>query len=135
MRTRAYRPEVPGCLEDRSLLSGVAGLSADPVVLSHRRFNKFAELTRLGFHSFGRDRDVSALRSEIYDVAVMIPFGRVDGLGVSVNRILDEDAARSLRQRPSRDPLGPRRGDRRDPCGGGGPGPGRRRDRALIAAE
>ena len=46
MRTRAYRPEVPGCLEDRSLLSGVAGLSADPVVLPHRRFNLVAEHMR-----------------------------------------------------------------------------------------
>ena len=88
MRTRAYRPEVPGCLEDRSLLSGVAGLSADPVVLSHRRLNTVAEQIRLGFQSFGRDRDVSHLGDSISDVAVMIPFGRVDGLGVSINRIL-----------------------------------------------
>jgi hypothetical protein len=89
MRTRAYRPEVPGCLEGRSLLSGVAGLSADPVVLSHRRFNTVAEQIRLGFQSFGRDRDVSHLGDAISDVAVMIPFGRVDGLGVSINRILN----------------------------------------------
>ncbi len=89
MPTRAYRPESPGCLEDRSLLSGVAGLSADPVVLSHRRFNTVAELMRLGFRSFGRDRNVTELGDDLYKVAVMIPFGRVDGLGVSINRILD----------------------------------------------
>ena len=89
MRTRAYRPEVPGCLEDRSLLSGVSGLSADPVVLSHRRFNTVAEQMRSDFQSFGQDRDVSSLRGALNDVAVMIPFGRVDGLGVSINRILN----------------------------------------------
>ena len=29
------------------------------------------------------------LREELRDVAVIIPFGRVDGLGVSINRIVD----------------------------------------------
>jgi hypothetical protein len=89
MRTRAYRPEVPGCLEDRSLLSGVAGLSAEPGVLTRRRFNTVAEQIQLGFQLFARDRVVSHLGDEIYDVAVLIPFGRVDGLGVSINRILN----------------------------------------------
>jgi hypothetical protein len=88
MRSRAYRPEVPGCLEGRSLLSGVAGLSADPVVLRFRRLNLVAEQVRLNFHSFGRDRDVPSLRGGLYDVAVIIPFGRVDGLGVSMNSIV-----------------------------------------------
>jgi hypothetical protein len=88
MRTRAYRPEVPGCLEDRSLLSGVAGLAADPVVLSHRRFNLVAEQIRLGFRSFGRDRFISELNDDLRNVIVMIPFGRVDGLGVSINQIV-----------------------------------------------
>ena len=90
MRTRAYRPEVPVCLEDRSLLSGVAGLSADPVVLPQRRFNFVGEHMQQGFVLFARDRDVIQLRGEIIDdVAVMIPFGRVDGLGVSINRIVN----------------------------------------------
>ena len=89
MRTRAYRPEILGCLEDRSLLSGVAGLTADPVVLSRRQFHFIAEHMRLGFQLFARYRDVSQLHNEINDVAVWIPFGRVDGLQVSINRIVN----------------------------------------------
>ena len=89
MRTRAYRPEVPGCLEDRALLSGVAGPSADPVVLLHRKFLKVGEQIRLDFQLFARDRVVSVLREDLYNIAVMIPFGRVDGLGVASKRIVD----------------------------------------------
>src|SRR5262245_65051370 len=89
MRTRAYRPEVTDCLEERSLLSGVAGLSADPVVLSHRRLIKVNEHMRLAFLLFARDRVVDDLLKDIHDVAVIIPFGRVDGLGVTIKRIVD----------------------------------------------
>jgi hypothetical protein len=88
MRTRAYRPEVPCCLEGRSLLSGVAGLSADPVVLPRRKLNLVAEQMRLSFQLFARDVEVTHLGDELYDVAVIIPFGRVDGVGVSINRIV-----------------------------------------------
>jgi hypothetical protein len=89
MRTRAYRPEAPCCLEDRSLLSSVAGPSAHPVVLTHRRLNFVLERMRQGFDLFGRYRDVIQLHSEIEDVVVMIPFERVDGLEVSIDRIVD----------------------------------------------
>ena len=89
MRTRAYRPEVPQCLEDRSLLSGIPGLSADPVVLPRRKFNMFAEEIRVTFQTFARDRLASDLHDRIFIYGVMIPFARVDGLGVSINRILD----------------------------------------------
>ena len=51
MRTRAYRPEVSGCLEDRSLLSSVAGLSADPDVLTRREFNLIPEQIQEAFQS------------------------------------------------------------------------------------
>jgi hypothetical protein len=88
MRTRAYRPEILGCLEDRSLLSGVAGLT-DPVVLTRRQFHFIAEHMRQGFVTFARNRDVSQLHNEINDVAVWIPFGRVDGLQVSINHIVN----------------------------------------------
>ena len=82
--------EAPGCLEDRSLLSGVAGLSADPVVLSQRRFNKVGEQIHLGFRLFARDRVISDLRDDLYNnTAMIIPFARVDGQGVSINRILN----------------------------------------------
>ncbi len=89
MRTRAYRPEVPGCLEGRTLLSGVAGLSADPVVLSHRRFNVVVEHLEIGFELFGRYRDFVQLHNEIDDVIVMIPYERVDGLDASIDRIVN----------------------------------------------
>jgi hypothetical protein len=89
MRTRAYRPEVPICLEDRSLLSGVAGLSAHPVVFSQRRFIFILQHMRSGFDLFARYRDLSQIPSEVNDVIVMIPFGRADGLGVSINRIVN----------------------------------------------
>ncbi len=89
MRTRAYRPEVPCYLEGRWLLSGVAGHSVGPVVYSRRQFNFVAEHIRIGFELFGRYRDASQLHNEIDDVIVLIPFAQVDGLEVSVNRIVD----------------------------------------------
>ena len=89
MRTRAYRPEAPVCLEDRSLLSAAAGLSADPVVLPHPRFSFILERLREDFELFGRYRNVPFLRDEISDVIGGIPFERVDGLGVSIDRIVN----------------------------------------------
>jgi|GEM_PF-3171500 len=90
MRTRAYRPEVSGCLEDRSLLSGVAGLSAHPVVLSQSRFYKVAEQVRLGFQLFSRDHDFDIIPDHIHGVVVWIPFGKVDGLNVTIDDTLDK---------------------------------------------
>jgi hypothetical protein len=88
MRTRAYRPEVPGCLEDRSLLSGVAGPSADPVIFSRHRLSFIVQHMQNGFDLFARYRDVSLIHNEIDDVVVMIPFARADGLRGSIFRIL-----------------------------------------------
>lgn len=89
MRTRAYRPEAPGCLENRSLLSGAVGTPADPYVLSGRLFNGLVDEIRRDFERFaGGAHNTRRLRIELQDVAVLIPFGRVDGLGVSINRIL-----------------------------------------------
>jgi hypothetical protein len=92
MRTRAYRPEVPGCLEGRSLLSGVAGPSVHPVVLLHRQLNLVVDRMQGGFVLFARYHSVSQLRNEIDDVVVMIPFERLDGLDVSIDRIVDRMA-------------------------------------------
>src|SRR5262249_31622121 len=89
MHWRAYRPEVPVCLEDRSLFSVAAGPPADPFVYSRQRFNFFAEHMRIGFDLFGRYRDVTQLHSEIDDIVVLIPFGRLDGLDVSISHIVD----------------------------------------------
>jgi hypothetical protein len=88
MRTRAYRPEAPFGLEGRSLQSGVAGLSSDPVVLPRRQLNSILDHMRSGFILYTRYHDVSQIRSEIDDVVVNIPFERVDGLDVSIDRIL-----------------------------------------------
>jgi hypothetical protein len=88
MRTRAYRPEVPGCLEDRSLLSGVAGPSADPVLFSRHRLSFIVQHMQQGFDLFARYRDVSQIRSEVDDVVVMLPFGRADGVRGSIDRII-----------------------------------------------
>ena len=88
MRTRAYRPEVPGRLEDRSLLSGVAGPSADPVVFSRHRLSFIVQHMQQGFDLFARYRDVSQIRSEVDDVVVMLPFGRVDVIRGSLDRIV-----------------------------------------------
>jgi hypothetical protein len=89
MRTRAYRPEFPACLEDRSLLSAAAGLPADPVVLPLRRFNFVVVHIRQSFDLFRRYRDVIQLRDEVDDVVAQIPFERVDGLGDSIDRIVN----------------------------------------------
>jgi hypothetical protein len=90
MRTRAYRPEVLDCLEGRSLLTGVAGPSADPVVVSHRQLARVAETIRVGFDVFGsRGSTVPSLRDQLYGAAILIPFWREDGLRVSIDRTLN----------------------------------------------
>jgi hypothetical protein len=88
MRMRAYRPEVPGCLEGRSLLSGLAGPSADPVVFSRHRLSFIVQHMQQGFDLYARYRDVAQIRSEVDDVVVMLPFGRADGVRGSIDRII-----------------------------------------------
>jgi hypothetical protein len=88
MRTRAYRPEAPARLEDRSLLSGVAGPSADPVIFSRHRLSFIVDGIQGGFDLFARNRDVSQLHDAIDNFVVMIPFGRVDGVRGSIDRIV-----------------------------------------------
>ena len=88
MRTRAYRPEAPSCLEDRALLSGVAGPSADPVIFSRHRLSFIVEHIQQGFASSARYHSVLILHSEIDDVVVMLPFGQVDGIRGSIDRIV-----------------------------------------------
>jgi hypothetical protein len=88
MRTRAYRPEVSGCLENRSLLSGVAGPSSVPIVLTRREFNQVPEEIQSAFQEFRQGFGIEELHDEILDAVVTIPFGQADGLGVSITRIL-----------------------------------------------
>lgn len=90
MRERAYRPEVVRCLEDRSLLTGLGALSPHPVVLRRLRLAMVGEHIDESFTLFSLHREsLPHLRHSLRDVAVIIPFGRVDGLGDSINRILD----------------------------------------------
>src|SRR5262249_31327748 len=90
MRTRAYRPEVLGCLEGRSLLSGVTGPAADPVVVSHRQLARVASDIRLAFDIFGHfGSTVPDLRDDIFNNAILIPFWREDGLKESIDGILN----------------------------------------------
>ena len=90
MRTRAYRPEAPACLEDRSLLSSVGGMSADPIVLTRREFNMIPEQIQAAFQSARRNGGIAELHDEILDAVGNIPFGRVDGLGVAITGILNK---------------------------------------------
>ena len=89
MRRRAYRPEVPDCLEGRSLLSGVAGLSAHPVVMSHRQLNQTFEHIKFAFGEFTPFRVAYVLRDDLHNLAMPVPFGRVDGLDEAIDRIVD----------------------------------------------
>jgi hypothetical protein len=89
MRTRAYRPEAPGCLEERSLLSGVAGPSANPIVFTRREFNYVPEQIQEAFHFYRQGSGISELHDEINEAVVAVPFGRQDGLAASINSILD----------------------------------------------
>jgi hypothetical protein len=89
MRTRAYRPESPARLEDRSLQSGVAVRSADPVVLPLRKLHYIVDHMQSGFFLYTRYHDASQIYSEIDDVVVNIPFERLDSLDVSIDRIVD----------------------------------------------
>jgi hypothetical protein len=89
MRARAYRPEVRDFLEDRLLLSGVARPSADPVILSRRQLIIIGEHIHSAFTFVARNHDPTQLRPEINDLIVNIPFGGVDGLVGSIDRILN----------------------------------------------
>ena len=89
MRTRAYRPEVPGCLKHRSLLSSVTGRLANPIALTRREFNLIPEQIQSAFQFSRRNGDFPHLHEEILDAVANIPFGRVDGLAVSINGILN----------------------------------------------
>jgi hypothetical protein len=85
MRTRAYRPEVVACLENRTLLSGAA---SHPVVLPFHRLNFVATQMRAAFRAFTQNYNIPSLRSDIADVGVLLPFAQVDGLGVKLNAIV-----------------------------------------------
>ena len=90
MRARAFRPEAPGCLETRALLSGTAGHLPHPVKIPDRAIAKIDQQIRQGFHLFIRDRNVDGMLDEIYDGAVLIPYGKADGLGVTIRRRVEQ---------------------------------------------
>ena len=88
MRTRVYRPEVPDCLENRSLLSAVAATSANPIVLTRREFNLVPEEIRSAFQEYRQGFGIEELHNEILDAVAPIPYGQADGLGSSITRTL-----------------------------------------------
>jgi hypothetical protein len=80
---------MPSSLEERSLPSGIAPLGASPVVFPRLRYERVVEHIHLSFIVYARFGDVDHLIEEIRDVAVMVPFGQVDGLGRRIGRIVD----------------------------------------------
>jgi hypothetical protein len=88
MRTRVYRPGVPDCLENRSLLSAVAATSADPITLTRREFNLVPEEIRSAFQDYRQGFGIEQLHNDILNAVVAIPYGRAVGLGSSITRIL-----------------------------------------------
>ncbi|WP_422929086.1 hypothetical protein [Singulisphaera sp. PoT] len=88
MRTRAYRPEAPRSLEDRSLLSGFGGPAADPVVMTSRQLDTILEQVRLNFQLYAENGNVPRLREQLQIAVKNVPFGRIDGLGISFNAIV-----------------------------------------------
>jgi hypothetical protein len=88
MRKRAYQPEVPCCLENRSLLSGGAGLSPHPTVLTRREFNFVPEQVQNSFLEFRQRNGISSLHDDIFTAIAIIPFVHADGLVTSINGIL-----------------------------------------------
>ena len=88
MRKRVYRPGVPDCLENRSLLSAVAATSADPMVFTRREFNLVPEEIRSAFQEYRQGFGIEELHNEILDPVSSIPYAQADGLGSSITRIL-----------------------------------------------
>lgn len=90
MHRRAFRPEASHLLEDRSLMSGMGRPSADPVVIRTARINGIYDQIQLSFKLYLRQRDFDRLGEIIQPVAVLVPFGRQDGLNVSISEALDQ---------------------------------------------
>lgn len=88
MRRRAFRPEAPAALDDRSLMSGVVGPSAGPVVLPIRQLRLVVDRVQLTFSAFTRNSTFSQLREDLLSDVAAVPFGRADGLEASVDRIV-----------------------------------------------
>ena len=102
MHRRAYRPEVPDSLEGRSLMAaGAVGPAADPIVIRPARLDGIVEQVHLAFDLYTRTRDIAQVNTLLQPVAVLIPYGREDGLGESINGILhqmrQDDVVRSNR--------------------------------------
>jgi hypothetical protein len=90
MRTRAYRPVVSGCLEGRSLLSGVAKLPAAPYVFPGSQYKLYVVHAQADFTLFARYGDPIQLRHELEDIIPIIPFSRADGLRAKLDGIVDD---------------------------------------------
>lgn len=92
MRRRAFRPEPPGPLEDRSTPSGAAAAAApaEPVVFSFRRLERVTAHIQYSFSFFTRFHQYSRLREELKSDVIPIPFARADGLAEVIDAVVDD---------------------------------------------
>lgn len=90
MRRRGHRPEAPVCLEDRCLLSGAAGPSGDPVVISPLLLHNIEFQIRVSFQEDPRYHNMARLPGQLQQSVAAFPFGQAQGLGVAINNILDQ---------------------------------------------
>ena len=84
MRRRAYIPAAPVVLEGRAVPSG------GPIHLSGLRFDLTLARVKADFEQYSLSGDLGRLRVQLAGLAKSIPFGRSDGLGVTVNGILGQ---------------------------------------------
>ena len=90
MRTRAYRPEVSGCLESRLLLSNVAGRPAAPYVLSGHQVKLFVVHLASEFSIYEHIKDITHLQHGLEDLIPFIPYAYADGLPAKFDHILGQ---------------------------------------------
>jgi hypothetical protein len=85
MRRRSFTPAAPACLEGRDLPSAFPG----PAHLSAALYGLNLLKLQGNFQQFALYGNLPLLRSQLAMRAAMVPFARVDGLGVKTNAIID----------------------------------------------
>ncbi|QEH36701.1 hypothetical protein OJF2_52860 [Aquisphaera giovannonii] len=90
MRRRAFRPELPGQLEDRSLASVAAGSPGHPAVFRKGMVNDIIREVHSQFLVYIRYRDPTLLREQIDRNVTLIPYSRADRLLDSIDGILHD---------------------------------------------
>src|SRR5947208_2606951 len=75
---------------DRNRPDPPGGPSAAPVVLSHRQYSRAISYSGHEFNVYARFPGAESLLEDLYNVAVWIPYGRVDGLGRTIRHIVHQ---------------------------------------------